>query len=196
MTDPGGASEWEILAREPLGDFEVFSVHRLRARSPRHGQVFDRHVLHVPDWVNIVAFTEDGQAIMVEQYRFGAGVLSLEFPAGTLEEGEEPLDGARRELLEETGFEPAELRLVGTVYADPAVQDNLLHVVVARGCRLTGAQALDEGEDVHVRLVAPDALLGLVAHGEIVHGLAITAWAVAMATRLGEREDGTGEGEE
>lgn len=178
---PAGPSEWEILAREPLGDFEVFTVFRLRARAPRDGRVFDRHVLRIADWVNILAYTADGRAILVEQYRFGAGILSLEFPAGTLEEGEDPVEGARRELREETGFDSDDLRLVGTVYADPAVQDNLLHVVVARACRPVGGQSLDEGEDVHVRLVAGDAIAPMIAGGEIVHGLAIAAWAVGVA---------------
>jgi 8-oxo-dGTP pyrophosphatase MutT (NUDIX family) len=177
--DAGHAPPWQILARETLADYEVFTVERLRARSPRTGVVFDRYALHLPDWINVVAFTEDGLLLMVEQYRFGAGVLSLEFPAGLLDPGEDPLDGALRELREETGYEPATLRLAGSVCADPAIQDNRLHVALALGCRRAGAPKLDEGEDVHLRLVGVAALEGMIERGEIRHALAIAAWHLA-----------------
>ncbi len=144
--------------------------------------MLDRHVLRVPDWVNVVPFTADGQVIMVEQFRFGAGVLSLEFPAGILEAGEDPAAGAGRELREETGYEAATLSPVTSVYADPALQDNLLHVLVARGCTRTSAPDQDEGEDVHVRLVRVDEVPRLIRAGTIRHALAIASWFLATAT--------------
>lgn len=179
--DREGAVAWEEVGRDKLADYEVFGVQRLRVRSPATGQLFDRHILEIPDWVNVVAFTEDRRLLMVEQYRFGAGVLSLEFPAGTLEPGEPPLQGARRELREETGYEPATLELVGEVFADPAIQDNLLHVALARGCRPTGRPEPDEGEEVHVRMVEVAELEAMIRAGEIRHALAIAAWALAKS---------------
>ena len=175
----GAAGErrtWEIVGRDRVADCEVFRVDRLRARSPRNGRTYDRYVLDVPDWVNVVAFTEDGHVILVEQYRFGAGILSLEFPAGILEPGESPADGARRELHEETGYEPADIQVIGEVFADPALQDNRLHVVAARGCRRVASPHQDESEDVRIRLVTPEELRGLLRDGGIRHALALTTW--------------------
>ncbi len=190
--DEAAASEvraWEIVAREPVADCEVFRVERLRARSPRDARTYDRFVLRVPDWVNVVALTEDGDVILVEQYRFGAGIVSLEFPAGILEPGESPAAGARRELHEETGYDPAEVRLVGSVFADPALQDNQLHAVLASGCRKIGSAHQDEGEDVQLRLVSLAELRELVRGGHIRHALALTTWLLVQE-HLGEKRLG------
>ncbi len=176
-----GARPWEIVARQLVARCHVFDVERLHTRSPRTGELHERHVLRVRDWVNVVPFTDDGHVIMVEQYRFGAGVLSLEFPAGILEADEDPTAGAARELREETGYEPATTSPVTSVYADPALQDNRLHVVVARGCRQVSSPDQDEGEDVHVRLVPVEEVARLIREGAIQHALAITAWYLATA---------------
>jgi 8-oxo-dGTP pyrophosphatase MutT (NUDIX family) len=179
--DPGGqagARPWDLLDRERIAGFEIFDVDRLRVRSPRTGQVFDRHVLHLPDWVTVVPVTPDGRIVMVEQFRFGAGIVSLEFPAGRLGPGEEPLQGGRRELLEETGYSPAALRIIGRIRPDPAIQDNALHVLAARDCRVTAPLGQDEGEDVHVRLLAPAAVRRAAATGGIQHALALAAWSL------------------
>ncbi len=167
---------WEIVERESVADCEVFRVEHLRARSPRDGRIYDRHVLAMPEWVNVVAFTDDGRVVMVEQYRFGAGIHSLEFPAGILDPGEDPAQGGVRELREETGYDAADARVVGSVYANPALQDNRLHAVLARGCRNLSPPRQDDGEDVHVRLVTPDELRTFLRDGTIRHALAITTW--------------------
>ncbi len=178
-----GARPWDVLGRERLGDFGVFRVDRLHVRNPRTGELLDRHVLHVPDWVNVIPFTPDGRIVMVEQYRFGGDILSLEFPAGTLEPGEDPVAGGLRELREETGYRPAAAERVADVFADPAIQGNLVHVVVARDCVLAHPAEQDEGEDVHVRLVTVEELRGLIARGRIRHALALTTWCLYEATR-------------
>ncbi len=175
----GGSADaraWQVVEREPVADCHVFRVERLQVRSPRDGRLYDRHVLEVPDWVNVVAFTEDGHVILVEQYRFGAGILSLEFPAGILEPGEDPAAGGMRELREETGYDSADVQAVGFVYANPALQDNRQHAVLARGCRSVAAPHQDEGEDVHLRLVTPDELRALIRDGTIRHALALATW--------------------
>ncbi len=170
------ARAWEVVEREPVADCQVFHVERLVVGSPRDGRSYVRHVLEVPDWVNVVAFTDDGHIILVEQYRFGAGILSLEFPAGILEPGENPAEGGVRELREETGYDSADAQTVGFVYANPALQDNRQHAVLARGCRRVAAPHQDEGEDVHLRLVTPDELRALIRDGTIRHALALATW--------------------
>ncbi len=182
-----GARAWEVVEREPVADCQVFRVERLRVRSPRDGRVYDRHVLEVPDWVNVVAFTDDGRIVLVEQYRFGAGVLSLEFPAGILEPGEDPATGGLRELREETGYDSADAEAVGFVWANPALQDNRQHAILARGCRRAADPHQDEGEDVHVRLVTPDELRALIRDGTIRHALALATWFLVQEHLREER---------
>ncbi len=174
------ARAWEVVEREPVADCQVFRVERLHVRSPRDGRTYERHVLAMPEWVNVVAFTGDGRVILVEQYRFGAGILSLEFPAGILEAGEDPAMGGLRELREETGYDSADAQAVGFVYANPALQDNRQHAVLARGCRPVAAPQQDEGEDVHLRLVTPDELHALIRDGTIRHALALATWLLCQ----------------
>ena len=62
------------------------------------------YVLEYPDWVNVIAITEDGKFVMERQYRYGLGCTCHEICAGVMEKGETPEEAARRELEEETGY--------------------------------------------------------------------------------------------
>jgi ADP-ribose pyrophosphatase len=178
----GGIEPWQRLSAEIVGEHEVFRVRRDRARSPRTGDVHTRYVLEAPDWVNVVPFTEDGRVILVEQYRHGAGVVTLEFPAGVVNEGEDPVAAGARELEEETGFRPRRCEAVAATWPNPALSGNRLHVVRAVGCVQTGARDQDPGEDVRVVLLAEEEVWRLIESGRIDHALSIVAW-----TLLGRR---------
>lgn len=179
---------WTTLDRATVGDYEIFRVERLRVRSPRDGKEFTRYFLDLPNWVNVIAFNEQGKVLMAEQYRFAAGEVTLEFPAGSCEEGEDARDAARRELEEETGYEPGTLEVLDTILPDPAILDNTLTVVLARGCRKTSAPHQDEGEDVFVREHTPQEIEELLAQGRIRHALGVAAWYVF--SRRARRDDG------
>lgn len=178
-----GAAPWPELSRTPVADFEVFRVERVRARSPRTGEARTFHVLRLPDWVNVVAETEDGRIVMVEQFRHGAGESTLEFPAGVVERGEDACAAGRRELEEETGYRATALSLLGRVQPNSALQDNELAVVRASACTPSGRQALDPGEDLVVRLLAPEEVSMQVRDGRIRHALALVTWDLYLKAR-------------
>lgn len=167
---------WPRLASDVLGDFEVFRVRRDRVRSPRTGAVLDRHVLEMPDWVNVVPVTRDGRIVLVEQFRHGTREATLELPAGIVDPGEDPCAAGLRELEEETGFRAAASRLLGVVEPNPALQDNRSTIVLAEDCVADGRVAQDEGEDVRVHVVEPARVRELIASGVIRHAIAIAAW--------------------
>jgi len=173
---PGAPGAWERLGSALVGDYGIFRVRRDRVRSPRTGAVFERHVLELPDWVNVVALAEDGRLVLVEQFRHGRRATTLELPAGIVEPGEDPCAAARRELEEETGYRAASCVLVGELEPNPALQTNRLFVALADGCVPGGEAAQDEGEDVRPVLVAPAQVPGLIAAGRIRHALAVAAW--------------------
>lgn len=103
-------------------------------------------VIEHPDWVDVIALTADLDIVLVDQYRHSVGSVRTEFPAGTVDAGEQPLAAAQRELLEETGYASDEWQLLGTAPVYPALQTNRIHSFLALNARRIGGQALDEGE--------------------------------------------------
>ena len=151
--------------------------------NPRTGERMRRLVLETKSWVNVVAVDERGRLVMVEQYRFGTQRVTTEVPGGVIDPGEEPLDTAKRELREETGYTGEHWTYLGAVEPNPAFQDNLCHHFLAQDVRCTEPQELDAGEDIRVVLLAPEAVRAAVAEGEINHALVLTALAHVMDLR-------------
>jgi 8-oxo-dGTP pyrophosphatase MutT (NUDIX family) len=104
------------------------------------------HVLEYPDWVDVIALTADRSIVLVDQYRHAVGEPRTEFPAGTVEDAEEPLAAIKRELLEETGYVSHEWHLLGTAAVYPRLQTNRIHSFLALNARRVATQTLDEGE--------------------------------------------------
>lgn len=116
-----------------------------------NGNIKDEYyILEYPTWVNMVAFTEDNELLFVRQYRHGSGEIMVELPAGVVEEGEDPAEAARRELLEETGYSFTSIAYVCTLYANPATSGNLTYTYVLRGGKKVQEQQLDSSEDIEV----------------------------------------------
>ncbi|MDX1292761.1 MAG: NUDIX hydrolase [Hyphomonas sp.] len=109
------------------------------------------HVLEFTEWATIIPITDDGNIVLIREYRHAGGIVLLGVPGGVLDPGEtDPEAAARRELREETGYTAREMVPVGTCYPNPAIQDNRIHYFLARGCRRTDVQSLDPNEEIEV----------------------------------------------
>jgi ADP-ribose pyrophosphatase len=115
-------------------------------RLPNDHEIEDYYRIDMPEWAQIFAVTQDGQVPMIEHYKHGAGMVSLELPAGYLDPGETPEAAARRELLEETGMEAAAWRYVGRYFMDGNRGCGGSHVFLARDARQIADPALEESE--------------------------------------------------
>ena len=174
MADADSPRPWPLDSSELEHEYPIFGVFRDRVRSPRTGQQHDFYVVRAPDAVVVVAVTAAGELVMVEQYRHGVRRLTLELPAGLLDE-DEPLRAARRELREETGYEADDLASIGLIDQNPSWETTRVHVAVAHGAARTAEKELDAGEDTRVRLVARDRLHAMISSGEITSAIAIAA---------------------
>jgi 8-oxo-dGTP pyrophosphatase MutT (NUDIX family) len=167
---------WPLERTEHVGDFRIFRLRRDWRRSPRTGKAHDFFVLDAPDWVNVIALTRRGEAILVEQFRHGTESIDLEVPGGVMDSADtSPVATAIRELREETGYEGEHARVLGTIAPNPAIQSNTCHTVLIENCEPGAATAFDPGEDIVTRLVPTDDLARLVASGRIRHSLVAVA---------------------
>lgn len=123
------------------------------------GRINDEYyILEYPDWVNVIAVTDDGRYLMVEQYRHGLQDYFTELVAGVIEAGEEPLAAAQRELLEETGYAGDDWQLLSVLSQNPSTSNNLTYCYVARGVHKVSGQSLDATEDIAVKILSETEL--------------------------------------
>ena len=146
-----------------------------------NGNRLEATIMEFRSWANVLALTSDHQAVLVRQYRHGAEKVLLELPGGVVEDGEDPMDGIKRELMEETGYSSNNVIEVGRLYPNPALQTNHLFCYLALDAEKVGAQNLDAGEDIEVQLVPLDELVKMAGSQEFTHALNIAVLFQALA---------------
>ncbi|MCM1355393.1 MAG: NUDIX hydrolase [Staphylococcus sp.] len=163
--------KWNLVKSEYLHRRPWLTVRRDEVRLP-NGKVHDEYyVLEYPTWINVIALTPEGNFVMVKQYRHGLGIVATELCAGVAEEGEEPIEAARRELLEETGFGGGEWELNTVLSANPGSQNNLSYSFIARGVEKISDQHLDETEDIKVEILTEDEVWDMLVNDEMKQSL-------------------------
>jgi ADP-ribose pyrophosphatase len=143
-------------------------VFRVRTDEVRwnDGKTARLDIIEHPGSYAVIATPSDREIVLVRQYRHAIGRSIWEIPAGTAEPGESIIDGALRELAEETGYRAARARNLGTFFMTPGFCDEVLHVIHAD--QLTaGMQQLDDDERIDVQSFTIEEADGLVVSGEI-----------------------------
>ncbi len=168
--------KWKLLSSEYLVNAPWAVLRKDRCEMPNGHIVPEYYVLEYPNWVNIIAVTEDGQFILERQYRHAVGQEVLEISAGVIEEGETPEEGARRDLLEETGYQFDKIELIAALYPNPATGTNTTFTYLATGGRKIQEQALDAQEQIEVTLVSAAEVKQLLLankFGQALHAAAL-----------------------
>jgi ADP-ribose pyrophosphatase len=146
-----------------------------------NGNLLDATIFEFRSWANIVALTRNGDVVLVKQYRHGICQALVEFPGGVVDDDEDPMAGARRELLEETGYTSSNIIEIGKIYPNPALQTNTLHCFLALDAEKISRQNLDAGEDIEVLLIPLDELIATAKRGEFPHALMTAVLFSALA---------------
>jgi ADP-ribose pyrophosphatase len=137
-----------------------------------NGNTALREVVEHPGAVGIVALKDNGDIVMVKQYRKAADQMLLELPAGKLEQGEDPADCAARELTEETGYVAANLRYLVSFYTSPGFSNEVMHMFLATGLS-QGENDPDDDEMVETVEISRDRAVDMILKGEIKDGKTI-----------------------
>lgn len=142
---------WKVLSSETVIS-DRFLTHRMDVCERADGHIIERyHAIEYPEWTIVIPLTDEGNLVLITEYRHPGGVVLTGLPGGGAEPGETDFAGvARRELVEETGYIPRDIMQIGQCYPNPATQTNQIRYFLALGCAPTGEQSLDPNEDIEV----------------------------------------------
>lgn len=163
--------KWKTLSSEYITRHKYFTARKDKCETPEGKIIEEYFVVEMPVSACALSLTEDGEVIMIKQYRHPIGQTVLELPGGFIDENELPEAAMARELMEETGYEFSSVEQVGTIAANPGVLDNFTCLFLARGGKKTGVQQLDHNEDIDVVTISLNELKKLFIENKIVQAL-------------------------
>ncbi len=180
MNPDAGLQPYTVLHSEYVSREPWFTVRRERVQLA-NGHIISSYWVHeFPAWINVIARTADGLFVFVRQYRHALGRVDFELCAGVVEEADaSPMVGAKRELLEETGYGGGDWKEWMVVSQNPATHTNLTYTYLATGVEKLAAPKLDAGEEMTVHLFTQDEVLALLREGKIVqaqHAAPLWKW--------------------
>jgi ADP-ribose pyrophosphatase len=147
-------------------------IHHLE--DPDTGKRHKREVCVHPGAVVVLPILPDGTVLLIKNYRYAVGESLLELPAGTLEKGEEPINCAGRELLEETGYTARRLKTMGTFFSSPGILSERMYAFAAYDLQ-PGRAAPEEGEEIELRPTDWEEAVDMIRSGAIRDGKTIAA---------------------
>jgi 8-oxo-dGTP pyrophosphatase MutT (NUDIX family) len=174
---------WKTIASRKIIQDKWIKLRADKCETAQGKIVDPYYVQESADWVHVVAFDAQDQILITRQYRHGAGIISVEIPCGVVEDGEDPADAMRRELLEETGCTIASLEPLGVLSPNPARYSNRLFPFVALGTRVEHQQNLDHSEDIEFEFVPINKVLSLIDSGSFKQALHIATILLALRNR-------------
>lgn len=146
---------WKILSSEYLFNDTWLKARKDRCQRPDGKIVDPYYVMEYPEWVAAFALTEDGDVILIKQYRHALGEVCIELPGGCVDAADKQFEDAiRREFLEETGYAFETADYLGRTSANPSTNANTLHMFLLTGGKKVQEQNLDANEEIRICIVS------------------------------------------
>ncbi len=160
--------KWKMLSSEYISNHQYFTARKDKCETP-DGKIIDEYfVVELPGTVCGLALTEEGEVLMVRQYRYPIEETLIEIPGGFIDENETHEEAMRRELKEETGYEFSSFTEVGKIAANPGVLNNFTYLFLAQGGKKTSEQKLDKNEELEIELISLKELKKLFLENKIM----------------------------
>ncbi len=173
--------KWETLSSTVA--FEAkhwFRVVKDTVKLPSGRIVDDYYRIEAPEYILIYAKSDDGKILVERQYKHGLGKITTTFPAGFVDKGETPLVAAKRELLEETGYQAKTWKFMGSFVLDGTRGSGTAHYFFAEDLDRTAEPLKNDMEELDIGFMSSDELVESIVQGDLclLPGIAI----IAMAT--------------
>jgi ADP-ribose pyrophosphatase len=177
--------KWKPISDKPAFQNKWWDIRQETVELPDGSVIDDFFVNHSPDGVVVVPVTAGGNVVVNRQYKHGAREIVTELAIGRHDNGEaDPMDAAKRELMEETGYSGGEWERLSTLAGNPTSSTSRLHFFLARGVTKTSDSKEDPREQVEVREVTPAEFVAMAEDGRLKTQASVAAAFLAMR-RLG-----------
>lgn len=181
--------EWKTLKSEYLIRRPWLTARRDTVELPTGAINDEYYVLEYPDWINVIAVTREGKMVLVRQYRHALGKTCYEIVAGVIENGEPPLEAAKRELMEETGYGNGSWKELMALSPNSSTCTNITHCYLATDVEKISEQHLDATEDIEVYLLEKEEVRAMLEKGDIRQALmAAPLWRYFAESDLKQTE--------
>jgi ADP-ribose pyrophosphatase len=160
------AHQFKTLNSKLIYQARLFRLKAISMKAP-DGHRFRHEIIEHPGAAVIIPITKDNEFVLVKQYRTAVKKAIWEFPAGTLEPGENPLCCAKREIIEETGFEAKRWQKLGSFYPAPGISTELMHIFLASEL-VPAEMSHDRDEFIERHMISSRDLQKMILNGMIV----------------------------
>jgi 8-oxo-dGTP pyrophosphatase MutT (NUDIX family) len=175
--------EWTVHGERSLYESDWMSLRLVDVEIPGERR-FEHHVVRYPaPAAGAVVVDPDRGVLLLWRHRFITDTWGYEVPAGKVDQGETPEQGAAREVLEETGWRPGPMRHLASYHPTNGVADQTFHLFIARGATLVG-EPTDPFESERIEWVPVARLRTLLATGQVRDGLTLSALSLSLALGL------------
>lgn len=165
--------KWAVLESHYIireGDW--CTIRKEKVQLPNGHIIPAWYIMEFPNWVNIIAITDDGQFVFIDQYRHALGQTHYELVAGVVDPTDvSPMEAAKRELLEEAGYGEGQWEQFMVTSPNPTNHTNFSYTFIARGVKKISEQHLEASEDIHIHLLTQEEVYQILNEGEIIQAL-------------------------